>query len=66
MKINYKEWPVLLLSDEIHNNNDVGHRIRELINKLKDEYDCYVIPSVTIKDAKDIILSRADIGTCNC
>jgi lysine decarboxylase/arginine decarboxylase len=63
MKINYKEWPVLLLSDEIHNNNDVGHRIREFIKKLNDEYDCSVIPSVNIKDAKDIVLSRADIGT---
>ncbi len=63
MKINYKEWPVLLISDEINRNTDVGFRIREISKKLESEYGSIIIPSVSINDAKEIILSRADIGT---
>lgn len=62
MKTDYKNWPVLLISDEINRNTDVGFRIREISNKLESGYGNIVIPSVTINDAKEIILSRSDIG----
>ncbi|NOX85381.1 MAG: hypothetical protein GXO86_05375 [Chlorobi bacterium] len=63
MNTNYKEWPVLLISDEINKNTDVGFRIRKISKILENDYDNIIIPSVSINDAKEIIFSRADIGT---
>jgi lysine decarboxylase/arginine decarboxylase len=50
------------VSDEINNNSDVGFRIRELSEKLKEKYNSRGILSVSIADAKEVVFSRADLG----
>ena len=59
---NYEKWPVLLVSDEVNKNTDVGFRIRELAEKLKEEYNIHGILSVSVDDAQEVVFSRADLG----
>ena len=60
--VTYENWPILLVSDEINNNTDVGFRIHELTQKLKEKYNCKGIYSVSIEDATEVVFSRSDLG----
>lgn len=62
MKINYNEWPILFISNEINNNTDVGFRLRELSAYIIKKYEAKIIQSVDIKDAQDLVAMRADLG----
>ena len=63
MKITPHEWPVLLISGAVHQENDNGFRLREIARKLTELHQCKVLFSASYEDALEIFLSRADIGT---
>lgn len=62
MKASKHEWPVLIVSGQFNEVSDEGSRLNELIVELEEVQYCSVIPSYTYEDAREIFLSRADIG----
>ena len=62
MKITKHSWPVLIVSEQFHAQNDEGYRLRELIEELREVQYCSVIPSFTYEDAREVFISRADLG----
>ena len=62
MIITKHSWPVLIVSGQFNSQNDEGFRLRELVTELEDIQICSVIPSFSYEDAKEIFISRADIG----
>lgn len=62
MKITKHSWPVLIVSQQFHAQNDEGYRLRELTEELEDVQYCSVIPSFTYEDAHEVFISRADLG----
>ncbi len=62
MKITKHSWPVLIVSEQFHAQNDEGYRLRELIEELEEVQYCSVIPSFTYEDAHEVFISRADLG----
>jgi len=62
MKITKHSWPILIVSAQFESSNDEGFRLRELVEELKEEQECSVIPSFSYEDASEIFLSRCDLG----
>lgn len=62
MKITKHQWPLLIISGQFNMPNDEGFRLNELVHELEEVQQCSVIPSFTYEDAKEIFISRADIG----
>lgn len=61
-KFDLSSWPVLIVSNQVHLENDEGSRLRELIDNLQTQQDCSVIISLTILDANEVFHSRTDLG----
>ncbi|MCP3944734.1 MAG: hypothetical protein GY710_25095 [Desulfobacteraceae bacterium] len=57
------EWPILIVSGQFHEMSDEGLRLKKLVEELEKVQYCNVMPSFTYKDAREIFISRADIGT---
>lgn len=62
-KFDLSSWPVLIVSGQVHRENDEGFRLREIIDNLTEEEGCSVIISLTYHDAYEVFQSRCDIGT---
>jgi lysine decarboxylase/arginine decarboxylase len=62
-KFDLSSWPVLIVSNQVHQENDQGCILREIINNLETQQDCSVIISLTYYDAFEVFQSRTDIGT---
>lgn len=62
-KFDLSSWPVLIVSGQVHRENDEGFRLREIIDNLTKEQGCAVIISLTYHDAYEVFQSRIDIGT---
>jgi arginine decarboxylase len=61
-KFDLSSWPVLIVSNQVHQENDEGARLREIIANLETQQDCSVIISLTILDANEVFHSRTDLG----
>jgi len=61
-KFDLSSWPVLIVSGQVHRENDEGARLREIIDNLETQQDCSVIISLTYHDADEIFQSRTDPG----
>ncbi len=62
MKITKSDWPVVMISREVNQDNDNGFRLREIARELTDVQDCKVLFATTYEDALELFLSRADLG----
>ena len=62
MKASKHQWPILIVSGQFNELSDEGFRLDSLVKELKDVQLCSVIPSYTYHDAKEIIISRSDLG----
>ncbi len=62
MNYERKQWPVLLVSQEINRPGDDAFRLDELVDELTGAQECTVMPSLTYEDALEIFESRADFG----
>jgi arginine decarboxylase len=61
-KFDLSSWPVLIVSGQVHQENDEGSRLREIIDSLETQQGCSVIISLTYHDADDVFQSRTDPG----
>jgi lysine decarboxylase/arginine decarboxylase len=62
-KFDLSSWPVLIVSGQVHRENDEGARLRKIINNLETQQGCSVIISLTYHDAYEVFQSRTDPGT---
>lgn len=62
-KLDLSSWPVLIVSGQVHRENDEGSRLRKIIGNLETQQDCSVIISLTYHDAYEVFQSRTDPGT---
>jgi arginine decarboxylase len=62
-KLDLSSWPVLIVSGQVHEQNDEGFRLREIIDNLTKQQNCSVVISLTYHDAYEVFRSRADLGT---
>ncbi|UCH95082.1 MAG: hypothetical protein JSV88_33180 [Candidatus Aminicenantes bacterium] len=62
-KFDLSSWPILIVSGQVHQENDEGARLREVITHLTEDQDCSIIISLTYNDAYEVFQSRTDLGT---
>ncbi|CAM3621007.1 Orn/Lys/Arg decarboxylase N-terminal domain-containing protein [Parendozoicomonas haliclonae] len=62
MKIDKRDWPVLIISAQFDAPNDEGFRLRELVDNLEEVQDLTVQPSYSYEDGLEIFMSQADLG----
>jgi lysine decarboxylase/arginine decarboxylase len=62
MKLDKREWPVLIVSSQFEAYSDEGSRLRELITQLTEVQECAVLTSLSYEDALHVFFSRADLG----
>ena len=62
MKIDKRNWPVLIVSGQFAMQSDEGSRLRELECELKEVQGCDVVRSLCYEDAVDVVHTRADLG----
>ena len=62
MKASKHQWPILIVSGQFNELSDEGFRLEKLVKELKEVQLCSVIPSYSYEDAKEIFISRADLG----
>lgn len=61
-KVDKSSWPILIVSNQLNAENAEGNWMREIIHNLTTVQGCSVIPSYSIRDAIEIVLSREDLG----
>ncbi len=62
MKIDKHQWPVLIISGQIGQDNDAGHRLDQLMEELRDAQECSTLKSFSYEDGIEIFRSRSDLG----
>lgn len=58
-----RSWPVLFVSEQIQQESDEGHWLRQIVKALTEGCGCEAVFCSAFGDAYDIIYSREDLGT---
>ena len=60
--IEKKDWPVLLVDDELASDTAEGAVLRAIVEELEENLDCSVMDALSCKDGLEVFTSHAEIG----